>query len=108
MDLLLTIIAWVMGLSLCVLITGAIVFWIWMSRVKLTKEDMKRGKVIAKFQKQAVIGNAMLEDKMFFMIVNDRPKEMPEAEWFELIRKVLRVEIVQEFPKLFPIGERDV
>lgn len=76
-----------------------------MTRLKLTAEDKKRGKVIAKFHKQAATGNAMFEDKMFFMIINDRPKDMPEAEWFELVRKVLRVEIVQEFPKLIPIGE---
>ncbi len=75
------------------------------SRVKLSKEDMKRGNVVAKFQKQAALGNAKIEDKMFFMIVNERPKNMPESEWFELVRKVLRVEIVQEFPKLMPYRE---
>jgi len=73
--------------------------------LKITKEDKKRGDVVGKFHKQAATNIALLEDKMFYMIVNQKPKDMTEKEWVTMLRTVLKVEIVQKYPKLIPIGE---
>ena len=74
--------------------------------MELTKDDKKRGKVIAKFHKQAATNRALLEDKMFYMIVNERPKDMSEKEWFGMLQTVLRIEVVQKYPKLIPTRDQ--
>ena len=72
---------------------------------KLTKEDMKRGKTIAKFHKQAATDNALLEDKMYYLILNEKPKHLAHKDWVEMVKTVVRIEIVQEYPKLFSFGD---
>lgn len=74
------------------------------SPIKITKEDREKGEVIAKFHKQAISGNTLLEDKMFYMIVNEKPKNMSQKEWEKIVKTVLRVEIVQKYPKFTSFG----
>ena len=77
-----------------------------MGLAKITKEDRKRGAVIAKFHKQAAAQNALLEDKMYYLILNDKPKDISGKKWMDMVSKVVRAEIVQKYPKLYPFYSR--
>lgn len=72
---------------------------------ELTEEDKKRGAVIAKFHKQAATNVALLEDKMYYLILNEKPKNLSKAEWIKMVKTVVRVEIVQKYPEVFGYGD---
>lgn len=75
--------------------------------VEVTEEDLERGEVVAKFHRQAAINNALLEDKMIYLIVNDKPKRMSQATWGKMVNAVLRKEVVQKYPKLYAYQDEE-
>lgn len=59
----------------------------------LTGDDASR-KVISKWHKTAATGAVEIEDKILSFIVREKPKRMKQENWLKLLKKVLRVEVL--------------
>lgn len=66
----------------------------------LSKTD-KANRVVLKFAKQAATAGVMYEDKMFKLIVKDKPASMTQKAWDSMLNKVLRVEVIDKMKDIW-------
>ena len=63
------------------------------SQVNLDEMDKARN-VIFKFTQKISSEIVGQQDKMFTMLLNDKPKRMTQKNWEKMLRKVLKVEVI--------------